>query len=450
MSSDDDSKAPIVVDDSELELSDAADVLDATDAAEAESFDARGAIATAIATALATAQDDAHLRVTSPAPATTRDWPRFTDDDRTPMLGVPASEFPAFAGFRSGMSALPLPLRLPVLPPQVLPPSLELHAPKAVAGAEASRHDEVTVRPPSSRDPASLATTTSRSLFLPPTTPPPPSKRRGPTSTRELRSEPPSFSNMALSQSGSQMTRVPASSRASRAGWYVSGVLGVLLFMNLFHPRPEPATHAAGGAAPAPAAQTPALPVETEPATASIVRTSDVSGATAASDEAAPAVEPAPALGPVALGPVAMGPAAVTPDATPAAATLEGAAAPAPVVRVNATPEADRIAKKEAAAPRLAVPSDGEVEISPAEAAVAGAKVASERGNAAQAAAQYTRALQANPAFFPASLGLADTQWNAGNKKAAQNEYKRMLATFPPSMIPPHARARASESLPVQ
>ncbi len=89
----------------------------------------------------------------------------------------------------------------------------------------------------------------------------------------------------------------------------------------------------------------------------------------------------------------------------------------------------------------------GDDEISTAEAVAQGAQIAYRRGDAAQAAAQYTRALQSNPSYFPASLGLADAQWTLGNKKAAQLEYRRMLATFPTTMIPERARTRAAESL---
>lgn len=347
-------------------------------------------------------------RVTSPAPATTREWPRFTDEDRTPVLGILASEFPDDPMLRAGFGAWPPPLpavllpsepaRRP-LPPTVVPPRIVLPTAAPV---------ELAAPPSTAREGRMRAT--PRDLFLPRAVPPPRSNRKPPPTARSPRSEPPSVSNMAFSQRG-----VPSAQderRPPQTGWYVSGVLGVLLFLNLFHARPEPTPHAAGG-------QPSLVPVESAPEGALVPRPAEGAGTSA------------PGVDEASFGP---------PPATTmrAKAPVEKEVEPAAVVRNPASPPTTP-------APR-ANADDGEISL--AEATTRGAAVAREHGDPVRAAAQYTRALQANPAFFPASLGLADSQWSAGNKPAAQAEYRRMLATFPASMIPEHARARAAESLP--
>lgn len=58
----------------------------------------------------------------------------------------------------------------------------------------------------------------------------------------------------------------------------------------------------------------------------------------------------------------------------------------------------------------------------------------------------YARALHANPAYFPAAIGLADTQWERGQQEAARISYRDIVAAFPAPMVPERARARGAQA----
>ncbi len=64
------------------------------------------------------------------------------------------------------------------------------------------------------------------------------------------------------------------------------------------------------------------------------------------------------------------------------------------------------------------------------------------------AIAAYKRALQSNPSYLPALLGLADTEWTTGDQEAAGKTYKRIVDDFPDGMYPGYVKRRLGPSGP--
>jgi tetratricopeptide (TPR) repeat protein len=62
------------------------------------------------------------------------------------------------------------------------------------------------------------------------------------------------------------------------------------------------------------------------------------------------------------------------------------------------------------------------------------------------AIAAYSRALQSNPSYLPALLGLGDTQWTIGDHDGAVKTYQRIVDSFPTGIYPSYVRRRLEES----
>ncbi len=56
----------------------------------------------------------------------------------------------------------------------------------------------------------------------------------------------------------------------------------------------------------------------------------------------------------------------------------------------------------------------------------------------------YERAIKINPSYFPAQLGLADTQWSRGDQAGAARSYRRIVDHFPDGMYPAYVSQRAA------
>ena len=56
----------------------------------------------------------------------------------------------------------------------------------------------------------------------------------------------------------------------------------------------------------------------------------------------------------------------------------------------------------------------------------------------------YQRAIEANPSYLPALLGLADTQWGRGDHEGGGKSYKRIVDRFPQGMYPGYVAQRAA------
>lgn len=62
--------------------------------------------------------------------------------------------------------------------------------------------------------------------------------------------------------------------------------------------------------------------------------------------------------------------------------------------------------------------------------------VAAAKHQTSDAMAFFERALARNPNYFPARLGLADVQWDAGRQDAAKAQYMEIRARYSPSVFP--------------
>ena len=67
--------------------------------------------------------------------------------------------------------------------------------------------------------------------------------------------------------------------------------------------------------------------------------------------------------------------------------------------------------------------------------------VARSEGDLAAARASYEKALAGSPSYYPALLGLADTEWELGDRAAAEVHYKHLLDM--PQTAPDRVRERA-------
>jgi tetratricopeptide (TPR) repeat protein len=56
----------------------------------------------------------------------------------------------------------------------------------------------------------------------------------------------------------------------------------------------------------------------------------------------------------------------------------------------------------------------------------------------------YQRAIEINPSYLPAQMGLADTQWARGDRDSAAKNYKHIVDRFPASMYPDYVPQRAA------
>jgi tetratricopeptide (TPR) repeat protein len=56
----------------------------------------------------------------------------------------------------------------------------------------------------------------------------------------------------------------------------------------------------------------------------------------------------------------------------------------------------------------------------------------------------YERAIEINPSYLPAQMGLADTQWARGDRDGAAKTYRRIADRFPESMVPSYVQQRAA------
>lgn len=63
-------------------------------------------------------------------------------------------------------------------------------------------------------------------------------------------------------------------------------------------------------------------------------------------------------------------------------------------------------------------------------------------GDLAGAKASFEKALATSPSYSPALLGLADTEWDLGDKAAAQRHYRALVSNA--SSPPERAKARAA------
>ncbi len=82
------------------------------------------------------------------------------------------------------------------------------------------------------------------------------------------------------------------------------------------------------------------------------------------------------------------------------------------------------------------------------EAAAGLGDVARAQHDAAGARASYQRAVQMNGHYLPALIGLADAEWDLGDKGSAQKRYKDMVDNFPDGALPAHVKSRAEGSAP--
>jgi predicted Zn finger-like uncharacterized protein len=68
--------------------------------------------------------------------------------------------------------------------------------------------------------------------------------------------------------------------------------------------------------------------------------------------------------------------------------------------------------------------------------------------NPAGAMAAYRRAIAVNPSYLPALLGLADTEWTAGDRAAAIRAYGDIVDRFPEGTYAPYVSKRANGAAP--
>jgi Tfp pilus assembly protein PilF len=69
--------------------------------------------------------------------------------------------------------------------------------------------------------------------------------------------------------------------------------------------------------------------------------------------------------------------------------------------------------------------------------------VARAQGDTAGAQSLYKRALGVNPSYLPALIGLADVQWDGGDKAGAQKAYRDIVDRFPEPAYPARVKQRA-------
>jgi tetratricopeptide (TPR) repeat protein len=74
--------------------------------------------------------------------------------------------------------------------------------------------------------------------------------------------------------------------------------------------------------------------------------------------------------------------------------------------------------------------------------------VARAQHNLAGARASYEKAVAINGHYLPALIGLADTEWDMGDKASATKRYKDMLDNFPEGALPPHVKQRGEAPAP--
>ncbi len=72
--------------------------------------------------------------------------------------------------------------------------------------------------------------------------------------------------------------------------------------------------------------------------------------------------------------------------------------------------------------------------------------VARAQHNNAAARASYQRAVQMNGHYLPALIGLADAEWELGDKASAHKRYKDMVENFPDGALPAHVKSRAGDA----
>ena len=74
------------------------------------------------------------------------------------------------------------------------------------------------------------------------------------------------------------------------------------------------------------------------------------------------------------------------------------------------------------------------------------AAIAHAQRDIAGAKAAYKRVLAINPSYLPSLIGLADTDWDSGDKGAALKSYKEIVDRFPPGTYPPRVQQRLDAS----
>ena len=74
--------------------------------------------------------------------------------------------------------------------------------------------------------------------------------------------------------------------------------------------------------------------------------------------------------------------------------------------------------------------------------------VARAQHNLAGARSSYQKAVRINSHYLPALIGLADVEWEMGDRASAQRRYKEMVDNFPEPALPQHVKDRAHVSAP--
>jgi tetratricopeptide (TPR) repeat protein len=70
------------------------------------------------------------------------------------------------------------------------------------------------------------------------------------------------------------------------------------------------------------------------------------------------------------------------------------------------------------------------------------AAIAHAQRDLAGAKASYRRVLAINPSYLPSLIGLADVDWDSGDRSAALKAYKDIIDRFPPGTYPARIQTR--------
>jgi tetratricopeptide (TPR) repeat protein len=155
------------------------------------------------------------------------------------------------------------------------------------------------------------------------------------------------------------------------------------------------------------------------------------------------AAAPVPPAAPVAAAPL---PAAAPAPPSPGVAASQPSTAIAPVAAVDSTVQAAQEAVRRGDYDRAERIYQALANLHPRDSQLLTslANVRRVHNDPWGAIEAYQRAIEVNPSYLPAQMGLADTQWARGDRDGAAKTYKRIVDRFPESMYPSYVPQRAA------